>query len=153
MQRSTLARWLMSAGYSVELADSEKRARQVLLEHRIALTILARSRSGALALNPDQSCGKWMVVAEPSQDMPRGRCAPAAGEPLSIPLDEQAVLTGVKDSLQAPPKVADEKPREPETLFFDRFTIDLAGRSLHHCGGSEVALTRSEFALLVALAR
>jgi len=28
--RSTLARWLMSAGYSVELAESERTGRQVL---------------------------------------------------------------------------------------------------------------------------
>ena len=51
MLRSTLARWLISAGYGVDLADSEKRARQVLAHHRIALTILARSRSGKLELN------------------------------------------------------------------------------------------------------
>ena len=29
MIRSTLARWLMSAGYSVELAENDRRAREV----------------------------------------------------------------------------------------------------------------------------
>jgi DNA-binding response OmpR family regulator/class 3 adenylate cyclase len=154
MLRSTLARWLMSAGYSVELAEGERRARQVLAQQRIALTVLARGRSGALALNPDQNCGKWIVVSEPSQDAGQlGRSTPTADQSLSIPLDEQAVLTGIKSALQAQPGVPDEGRREPELLSFDRFTIDLAGRSLRDGGGSEIPLTRSEFALLVALAR
>ena len=67
MLRSTLTQWLMSAGYSVELAEGERSAREVLARHRVALTILARGHSGSLALNPDQNCAKWIVVAEPSQ--------------------------------------------------------------------------------------
>jgi CheY-like chemotaxis protein len=55
MLRSTLARWLMPAGYSVELAESGRRAREVLAAHPIALTILVRGRSGALALKPEHS--------------------------------------------------------------------------------------------------
>jgi DNA-binding NtrC family response regulator len=35
MLRSTLARWLISAGYSVELAEGERRAREVLAHHRM----------------------------------------------------------------------------------------------------------------------
>jgi hypothetical protein len=31
MLRSTLARWLMSAGYSVELAEGKRRAREVII--------------------------------------------------------------------------------------------------------------------------
>ena len=66
MLRSTLARWLMSAGYSVELAEGERQAREALAHHQIALTILARGRSGAHALDLDGSCGKRMVVTEPA---------------------------------------------------------------------------------------
>ena len=51
MIRSTLARWLMSAGYSVELAENDRRAREVFAEHDIALTIIAGSRSGAPTLD------------------------------------------------------------------------------------------------------
>jgi class 3 adenylate cyclase/DNA-binding response OmpR family regulator len=135
-------------------AEGERRAREVLAHHRVALTILARGRSGALALNPDQNCGKWIVVTGLPQDIGRPeRFAHAADGSLSIPLDEQAALTGVKSALQAQPGVPDGDPREPEILSFEGFTIDLADRSLHDCGGSEVPLTRSEFALLVALAR
>jgi len=45
--RSTLARWLMPAGYFVELAESDRRAREVLANHQVALTILALARHGA----------------------------------------------------------------------------------------------------------
>lgn len=37
---------LMSAGYSVELAESERRAREILTHSRIALTILAGGHPG-----------------------------------------------------------------------------------------------------------
>jgi DNA-binding NtrC family response regulator len=63
--RSNLARWLMSAGYSVELAEGERRAREVLADHRVALTILAGGRSAAPAFDLDGSCGKRIVVSEP----------------------------------------------------------------------------------------
>jgi adenylate cyclase len=38
-------------------------------------------------------------------------------------------------------------------LFFDGLTVDLGGHSLWDCRGSEVPLTRSEFALLAAFVR
>src|SRR5215472_11123490 len=66
MLRSRLARWLMSAGYRVELAEGEKRAREVFAHHQIALTIVARGRSSTLALELDGSCGKRLLVTEPS---------------------------------------------------------------------------------------
>ena len=148
--RSTLARWLMSAGYRVELAEGERRAREVLADHRVALTILAGGRSAAPPFDLDGSCGKRIVVTEqPSGIAPLDRAAAAGNGRLSVPLDEQAVLAGVRSVLQPPPGA---RP-VPEALSFEGFTIDLAGRSLHDGGGSEVPLTRSEFALLVAFVR
>jgi TolB-like protein len=154
MLRSTLARWLMSAGYSVELAEGERRAREVLADQRVALTILAGGRSGAPAFDLDGSCGKRIFVTEPSQDALRpDRSAPAADGSLPIPLDRQAVLAGVKSALQSQPGVPAGRSSEREVLAFDGFTIDLAGRSLRDCRGSDVPLTRSEFALLAAFVR
>ena len=49
--RSTLARWLMAAGYSVELADNDRQAREVLANHRVALTIVAPT-AGAPMFDP-----------------------------------------------------------------------------------------------------
>jgi adenylate cyclase len=154
MLRSTLARWLMSAGYSVELAEDERRAREVLAHHPIALTILARGRPGAPAFDLDGSCGKRIVVSEPAHDMARlERSMPSSDGSLPIPLDEQAVLTGIKSALQAEPNLPNGHTSEAEVLSFDGFKIDLAGRSLRDGPGSEVPLTRSEFALLVAFVR
>jgi adenylate cyclase len=68
-------------------------------------------------------------------------------------LDEQAVLAGVKSALQAEASLPDGHSRESEVLSFDGFTIDLAGRSLRDGRGTEVPLTRCEFALLMAFVR
>jgi adenylate cyclase len=112
---------------------------------------LARGRSGAPPFNLDGNCGKRIVVTEPLQEMARpDRSAPPADGYLSIPLDEQAVLAGVQSALQAEPGLPDGHSPEPKVMSFDGFTIDLAGRSLRDGRGSEVPLTRSEFALLVA---
>jgi class 3 adenylate cyclase/DNA-binding response OmpR family regulator/predicted ATPase len=148
--RSTLARWLISAGYSVELAEGERRAREVLADHRVALTILAGGRSAAPGFDLDGNCGKRIVVTDQSPGIaPLDRAAGARNGYPSVPLDEQAVLTCVRSVLQPPP----EATPVAEALSFDGFTIDLAGRSLHDGRGSEVPLTRSEFGLLVAFVR
>jgi adenylate cyclase len=140
----------MSAGYGVEVAENERRAREVLADHNVALTILAAGGSVAAAFGLDGSCGKRIVVTDQSTDTsPPGPAASATNGCLSIPLDEQAVLAGVRSLLQPPPQAK----RLPEALCFDGFTLDLAGHSLRDAGGKEVSLTRHEFALLVAFVR
>jgi len=154
MLRSTLARWLMLAGYSVELAEGKRWVREVFRVNRIALTILAGGHAGVPALDLDNSRGRGIVTIEPPRDAGRPeRAAPAVDRSLSIPLDEQAVLAAVKSALEAQPSVRDQGSRGQEILSFEGFTIDLAVRSLRDCRGGEVPLTRSEFALLIALAR
>src|SRR5215469_12061186 len=97
--RSTLARWLMSAGYSVELAEGERRAREILAHSRIALIILAGGHSGIPVFDLEGSSTKRIFVSAQSQDAVQ---APAAGtdKSLSVPLDERAVLTRVEVALQ-----------------------------------------------------
>jgi DNA-binding NtrC family response regulator len=130
MLRSTLARWLTSAGYSVELAGNERRAREVLADHDVALTILAGSRSDAAAFGLDGSCGKRIVVTEQSYDTaPLGPTASAANGCLSIPLDEQAVLAGVRSLLQPPP----EAKRLPEALCSTWPAIRCVTRAARRC--------------------
>src|SRR6516162_3842451 len=154
--RSTLARWLMPAGYFVELAESDRRAREVLANHQVALTILALARHGAEAPMFDlgENAGKLIVATEPSQDLGRlTRSAPTADAYLSIPLDQQEVLARVESVLRPSSSARDAASPGPEILSFDGFTIDFAGRLLRDVGGNEVPLTRAEFALLVVLAR
>src|SRR5260370_39948659 len=145
---------MMPAGYIVELAESDKRAREVLANHRVALAILVSGRVRAPACELRESGVKLIVVTERSQGRgPFGSPVPAADGYVSLPLDEQEVLACVKSVLQAQPGNEDEATRAAEILSFDGFTIDLAGRSLRDGSGSEVPLTRSEFTLLVLRAR
>ena len=150
--RSTLARWLMSAGYSVELAESEMRAREILAHSRIALIILAGGHSGIPVFDLDENSTERILVTGSSQDAVP---APAAGTDglLSVPLDERAVLTRVEVALQTKSSLSDGYAGKPEMLFFDGLTVDLGGHSLWDCHGREVPLTRSEFALLAAFVR
>src|SRR5215469_7810240 len=91
--RSTLARWLMSAGYGVELAEGERRAREILAHSGIALVILAGGRSGIPVFDLHGNSTKRILVT--SQD---GVPAPAGGADGSrpVPLDERALLTGIE---------------------------------------------------------
>jgi class 3 adenylate cyclase/DNA-binding response OmpR family regulator/predicted ATPase len=147
--RSTLARWLVAAGYLVELAENDRRARQVLANQRMALTVVVLT-AGTPVFDPGEKGGKLVIATERSQDLsPLTRSAIAADAYLSIPLDEHDVL-GRLESVLHPPA---EAPPATEILCFDGFTVDLAGRSLRDGDGSEVLLTRAEFALLVVLAR
>jgi DNA-binding NtrC family response regulator len=108
--RSTLARWLMSAGYYVELAEGEKRAREVLADNRIALTILAGGRPGMPTFDLNGSCNSRILVTEPVQHAVRPSVSAhlADGSP-AIPLDEQAVLASVKSALQPQPDGPDAR--------------------------------------------
>ena len=151
--RSTLARWLVAAGYFVELAEDDRRARQLLANQRMALTIVVLT-AGTPISDPGERGGKLIIAAEPGQELGGHlRSAPTADAYLSVPLDEQEVLARVGSLLQ--PSSGEKKvaPPVPEILSFGGFAIDLAGRSLRDCDGNEVLLTRAEFALLLALAR
>jgi predicted ATPase/DNA-binding response OmpR family regulator/class 3 adenylate cyclase len=145
----------MTAGYFVELAENDRRAREVLATQRMTLTILVPTRhADGPTFDPGEKGGKLIIAAEPPQELDRHtRAASAADAYLSIPLDEQEVLAQVESVLRPSSSPKDAAPQEPEILSFDGFTIDLAGRSLRDGSGSEVPLTRAEFALLVVLAR
>jgi class 3 adenylate cyclase/DNA-binding response OmpR family regulator len=147
-----LARWLICAGYFVELAESERRAREVLANQQVALTIVVAAGHATATPNfdPGENGGKLVIATKRSRGTGRSaRSAREADAYLSIPVDEQEVLGRVESVLQ--PQA--EAPPTPEILSFEGFTVDLAGRSLRDRGGREVPLTRAEFALLVAFAR
>src|SRR5262249_52310679 len=102
--RSTLARWLMPAGYSVELAENDRRAREILADRRVALTfVVARTRDGAGAsiFDPGENGGRLIIASERPEEPGRlTRSAPAADAYLSLPLDEQEVLACVEAGLR-----------------------------------------------------
>jgi DNA-binding NtrC family response regulator len=68
--RSTLARWLVGAGYLVELAENDRRARQLLANQRMALTIVVLT-AGTPIFDPGEKGGK-LVIARPVYTRSRG---------------------------------------------------------------------------------
>src|SRR4029077_4550974 len=103
---------------------------------------------------PGEKGGKLIVATERPHDPGRlSRPLPRADAYLSIPLDQEEVLAQGESVLRPPSDAKDAALQAPESLSFDGFTIDLAGRSLRDWSGSEVPLTRAEFALLVVMAR
>ena len=70
--RATLTRWLMAAGYAVELAESPKRAREVIENEAVALGILAPQRFGAAG----RICGMPILRY---RFAPRAQSVPSSG--------------------------------------------------------------------------
>jgi two-component system OmpR family response regulator len=151
--RATLARWLMSAGYAVELAESARRAQEVAATGGIALAIVAPQGLGDPGEAPRELAGgieRRIVIAAP------GDQGSVSGEPgaseirVTTPLSELDVLGKVRASLLASPPDA----QTPALLFrFEGYTLDAGGRTCVDAKGQEVTLTRAEFSLLLAFAR
>jgi DNA-binding response OmpR family regulator len=151
--RATLARWLMTAGYAVELAESPKRARQVVESSSIDLALLAPERLGAAAAElarelAGQAAHVLLIEAE-AGEAATAPTPPAAGT-LGRPLRESEVLARIKSLLGAPP--VGEQRAGPRLLCFEGYTLDAGGRTCVDASGQEVVLTRAEFSLLLALA-
>ena len=148
--RATLARWLLHAGYAVELAESSKRAHEVAAKAAIDLAILAPQGSGVeLTHELAGTVEHIILIGQPN-------IAVAAGEPpappdawILMPLNELDVLTKVRAVLRPAPM--QELQPGPQILRFDGFTLDADARTCVDAGGQEMTLTRAEFSLLLAL--
>lgn len=145
--RATLARWLMAAGYAVELAESRKRAREVVENTSVALAIVVPERLGAAGAELARELGgeveQVIVIAERAEGAASGSAMPS--------LSEQAVLAKVTSALTVQP--IEPQPAGPQVLRFEGYTLDAGGRTCVDANGQEVTLTRAEFSLLLALAR
>jgi len=159
--RATLARWLMAAGYAVELAESPKRAREVVANEAVALAIVAPDRLGPAGAELARELGsqieQLIVIAERADEAgrPAGPAIQADGY-LSEPLNEQDVLARVKAALGLEPigeELTGLQQTGPQVLRFEGYTLDASGRTCLRADGEEVPLTRAEFSLLLALGR
>ena len=160
--RATLARWLIAAGYSVELAESAKHARKVLANERVGLAIVAPERLDGRDLAGElRSAVRCLIVvtepAPPPYPPPlagegREGAAPAAQADgfLTTPLREDDVLARIDAALRTD---ADAGEAAPEMLRFAGYTLDAVGRRCLDASGRVVRLTRAELALLLSLAR
>jgi DNA-binding response OmpR family regulator len=149
--RATLARWLLAAGYAVELAEGAKRAREVLAAERVPLAILAADQHGVAADLArellDSSAGVIAIIEE----VVEGSASIPASSYLSKPVSEQDVLARVDSLLQDTSKP--NLQSGPDALRFEGYTLDIIGRACIDPSGAEVALTRAEFSLLLVLAQ
>lgn len=147
--RATLARWLLQAGYAVELAESSRRAHEVASNAAISLAMVAPQGLGApgieLAHELTDVVEHVIMIGEPAGN--RG----APGEPnlcISMPLSEPDVLAKVRSVLRPAP--VQEAPSGPQILRFEGYTLDAGARTCVDARGQDVTLTRAEFSLLLA---
>jgi two-component system OmpR family response regulator len=154
--RGTLARWLMAADYGVELAESPKRAREVVAGNQIALGIVVADLPDAahvdLVRELGTAIGRLVIVAAGLSEVEQWAAIPLdLAACLSQPLNEEQVLARINAAL--PPHAPNTRQSGPERLRFEGLTLDVGGRSCLDAAGAEIALTRAEFSLLLELAR
>jgi len=147
--RATLARWLLQAGYAVELAESPRRAHEVASKATISLAMVAPQGLGApgieLAHELSEVVEHVIMIGEPAGN------SDAPGEPdvcISMPLSEPDVLAKVRSVLRPAP--VRETPAAPQIFRFEGYTLDAGARTCVDARGQEVTLTRAEFSLLLA---
>jgi two-component system OmpR family response regulator len=154
--RATFARWLLTAGYAVELAESPRRAREVVANAGISLAIVAPVGFGAagveLAHELASQIEHVIVIGEPTDETGAPIAPPirSSGR-ISMPPSEQDVLAKVRSALSAAP--SRQAPAGPQLLRFEGYTLDAEGRTCVDAKGQEIILTRAEFSLLLAFAR
>ena len=152
--RATLARWLLGAGYAVELSESVHRAREVVTNESVSLAIVSPGRlgpEGAQLVGEIRERVKHILVVEPAADTAASAEPTSSDASLSWPCSEQELLDRVRTELAATREVA--PPDAPPRLRFEGYTLDAGARSCVNARGQEVTLTRAEFSLLLAFAR
>jgi DNA-binding response OmpR family regulator len=152
--RATLARWLLAADYAVELAESPKRAREVIARESIALALVAPARLDETGIDLARELGgkvEHLIMIEEPADEAGGPSHPLAGNSIRKPLTELDVLARVKAALGAEPAAVEAAG--PQLLHFGDYTLDAGGRTCLDALGKEVPLTRAEFSLLLAFGR
>src|SRR5262249_2196976 len=119
--RATLARWLLAAGYAVELAESARRAREVIAGENVALAILAPHGMGAagaeLASEVGDRTKRLILILEPASE----GAAPAelpvqSGIRISWPASEPDLLARIRQELTGASTIA--APDAPQRLRF-----------------------------------
>jgi two-component system OmpR family response regulator len=143
--RATLARWLLQAGYAVELAESPRRAHEVASNAAISLAMVAPQGLGApgieLAHELTDVVEHVIMIGATAGD------APGAVR-IAMPLSEPDVLAKVRSVLRPAP--VQEAPSAPQILRFEGYMLDGGARTCVDAQGQEVTLTRAEFSLLLA---
>jgi adenylate cyclase len=154
--RASLARVLQQAGYQVELADSAKRARDLIAHAKFAVAIVGLDEQNAVGLDLARQVGeavRSLILFRPGRRNDSASPELACKAYLAGPLDESRLLSEVQTALRQREDRSAAGAAASAVLRFDGFTLDVAGRTLVDSDQREVPLTPSEFALLLAFAQ
>jgi DNA-binding response OmpR family regulator/class 3 adenylate cyclase/predicted ATPase len=151
--RARIARLLQPAGYAVELSASEKRALELSVNEAIdAAIVVTGAGLGGIAFArqmSDRVTNLIVLTERPEEVAKTTRSLPGADVYPLQSLDKEKLLKRLAELMTS----ADGATTAPAALQVQDCRIDLAGRTFIHADGREVALTRAEFSLLMALAR
>jgi DNA-binding response OmpR family regulator/class 3 adenylate cyclase/predicted ATPase len=151
--RARIARLLQPAGYAVELSASEKRALELTVNEVIdaAIVVTGAGLGGIVfARQIGDRVANLIVLTERREEVDKTtRSLPGADVYPLQSLDKAKLLKRLAELTTS----ADGATTAPAALHVQDCRIDLAGRTFIHADGREVALTRAEFSLLMALAR
>lgn len=147
--RAAIVRILRPAGYAIELAGREDRARELLLigDINAAIVVPFSLGAGGLKLTAEigNTLGILIALAEDAEEA--GQLARSLPGVLVLRSADRALLDRLNDLLAAREK-APQKSQTPELLGFEGRLIDLSGRTFYGVDSKEVSLTRAEFQLL-----
>jgi two-component system torCAD operon response regulator TorR len=147
----------MAAGHRVEIAEGDKRVREVLAGGDVEIALLATEgfpAGGApLMWELGEAGAKVILLSERPEAIGRAVRPHDSAIRLSLPLDRKLVLARVAAILEAGAGRRSAPPLAAEITRFDGLTLDIGGRSAFDTAGQEVPLTRSEFALLAVFAQ
>jgi|ERR1700733_751002 len=150
--RAAVARFLMQAGDTVEVASNAKRVHE-LLEQRTFDAAIVSGLHGAegyrLTREVQASVNKLVILTDEAKEAKRLSSAFAnALVCQSRPLNHALILAFAADAPTSNEAQAAPRETPQERVSFENRTLDLAGRAFHDAHGREVPLTRTEFALL-----
>jgi DNA-binding response OmpR family regulator len=153
-RRARLARWLLGAGYAVELAESARRACEAIVNEDLDLALLDQHlgvSDAELARQITERIKRVVFIAQLEKEGEASSEPSVQSGSLSWPCSEQDLLDRVRSELESTPTVAVESG--PQFLRFEGYTLNAEARSLLDIKEQEVTLTRAEFSLLLAFAR
>jgi class 3 adenylate cyclase/DNA-binding response OmpR family regulator len=149
--RARIARVLQSAGYAVELAETEKRALELATGGQIEAAIVVPSTDLAgLTQKLRDEVPRTIVLGQRTDEIIREDYSLHGGNALCLQaLDEQKLLDQLGRPTASPGSAGDESPPAPVLKIKD-CKLDLSGHTFIDGNGREVHLTRSEISLLTA---
>jgi DNA-binding response OmpR family regulator/class 3 adenylate cyclase len=152
--RANVARALITAGYMVELAESERRTSEVV--ERADIAVFSPDTFGSAGQDLARKLGRTtnnLILASDRPDLV-DEFRPLITHCIVTSLNAQEILEQVKEVLETA-ETDTGAPGDPrsEMLTFGGLTLDVAGHALLDAQGQDVPLTSTEFTLLLTLSR